>query len=196
MSHEDNDFFQHALLAEKIAQILILDDVPPNLAIYGPWGSGKSSLLELIRVKITQSSSSQAPIWFTFDAWAYQTDDALILAMLAHLAKETSLDFKKSLLKILKASAVSMVDILLKTTSLNMVSTEMAIKNLELFDDDKSFASKPLTIRDEFQRVVHELSKVNENPGERQVVLAVDNLDRCKPETAIRVLEICFFLPP
>ena len=40
----DPDEFRHSDLVDQVASLATGVDLPANIAIYGPWGSGKSSL--------------------------------------------------------------------------------------------------------------------------------------------------------
>jgi photosystem II stability/assembly factor-like uncharacterized protein len=56
-------------------------DPPLSLAITGPWGSGKSSLMNLIREDLRKCGAR--PVWF--NAWHHQTEESLLAALLENV---------------------------------------------------------------------------------------------------------------
>lgn len=55
-----------------------LEDTPLTIGIFGPWGSGKTSLMQMLHQQL--DSNRFIPIWF--DAWRYSQEDALWRALL------------------------------------------------------------------------------------------------------------------
>ena len=186
------DYFEHQILGKRIAELLRAAKTPSNLAIYGPWGSGKSSLLYLVEADLKKNS--ELFLWLPFDAWAYQSEDALVLAMLAQLFEKAKRPFRDSIVKIIKASALSMADIGLKVASLKLSSAEEIKKSLDLVEEAGSYESKHVVIKQQFAGVIEKLAASDGIGQRRKIILAVDNLDRCKPEVAIRVLETLFLV--
>jgi photosystem II stability/assembly factor-like uncharacterized protein len=54
---------------------------PLTMAITGPWGSGKSSLMNLVRADLEQRGFS--PVWF--NAWHHQKGEQLLASLFAHI---------------------------------------------------------------------------------------------------------------
>jgi Cdc6-like AAA superfamily ATPase len=50
-----------------------------TIGIYGPWGSGKTSLMNLIRAKLAESAGApdKAPVIVTYTAWKYAQEQSL-----------------------------------------------------------------------------------------------------------------------
>lgn len=61
-----------------------MNDTPVTLGIFGSWGSGKTSLMQMLEQQL--DSSSCIPIWF--DAWRYSQADALWRAFLLSVVEE------------------------------------------------------------------------------------------------------------
>lgn len=66
------DFFNHEDLSNEIAELLLNDKFEPpyNIALIGKWGLGKTSLLNLLKRKIS-STCKVIPI----NAWKYEKED-------------------------------------------------------------------------------------------------------------------------
>lgn len=71
-------FASSAAALAAIVQDADLDDTPLTIGIYGPWGSGKTSMMRMIQEKLDEHSC--IPVWF--DAWRYAQHDTLWRALL------------------------------------------------------------------------------------------------------------------
>jgi hypothetical protein len=62
-------FGSHERVASAIAQLVSSETVGRAIAVTGPWGSGKSSVLRMVRERLTGAADV-----FVFDAWAHEGD--------------------------------------------------------------------------------------------------------------------------
>lgn len=83
------DKFGHYHIAEAISESIINSEPPFIIGIFGGWGTGKSSLLQLIKKTLSQNNAETIYL----DAWNYSTTNNLRRAFLVFMAKE--LDPKK-----------------------------------------------------------------------------------------------------
>src|ERR1700712_1894758 len=65
----DDDSFNHQAIAASIADLTAVADAPVNVALFGPWGSGKSSFFELLRAQLATRDKSIELI--RYDAWKF-----------------------------------------------------------------------------------------------------------------------------
>jgi len=73
----------HIVLSAELA------DTPLTVGVYGPWGSGKTSLMRMMYRSLNDPEAPQPgvlPIWF--DAWRYAQSDALWRALLISVVEE------------------------------------------------------------------------------------------------------------
>lgn len=75
-SETDLDFLNYSEVAELIAELIGDPNLLPlSLGVFGGWGTGKSSILRLVELELT--NSPQKYLIVRFDAWLYQDfDDA------------------------------------------------------------------------------------------------------------------------
>ena len=70
-SNPQDDLFGHAPFAESLANSICR--YPGNdglvLALYGPWGSGKSTVLNYVRHFLEQRPEAEQPVIVTFNPW-------------------------------------------------------------------------------------------------------------------------------
>ena len=68
------DRFRHADVAEELARLAVTVDTPANVALYGPWGSGKSGVANLLRECLEDPSFRKlhgTVSFVRFDAFKY-----------------------------------------------------------------------------------------------------------------------------
>jgi energy-coupling factor transporter ATP-binding protein EcfA2 len=86
----------HDRIAKAIADLIISEKTGKSVAVTGPWGSGKSSILHMLREKLEKTADV-----FIFDAWAHE-GDPLRRTFLERLIDFLSLKYPKQNLGQLK----------------------------------------------------------------------------------------------
>jgi predicted KAP-like P-loop ATPase len=82
----DIDFLNYSEVAELVAEMIGREDLLPlSLGIFGTWGTGKSTTLNLVRAEL--AGSPQDYLVVTFDAWLYQDFDDARAALMAVIAR-------------------------------------------------------------------------------------------------------------
>ncbi len=76
--------------AKTLADLISYKENPTPfvLGIYGPWGSGKTTLMEAVRTRLSKASASPTQricksVWF--QAWKYAAEDAMLAALLEEI---------------------------------------------------------------------------------------------------------------
>lgn len=86
-SNPQDDLFGHAPFAESLANSICR--YPGNdglvLALYGPWGSGKSTVLSYVRHFLEQRPETVQPAIVTFNPWWFSGQDNLARAFLGQM---------------------------------------------------------------------------------------------------------------
>jgi KAP family P-loop domain len=84
------DSFRHAELASVVAALVSEAPTPMNVALYGPWGSGKTSFFALLREKIRERVGESVAV-VRYDAWKYE-GEALQRHFIGEAAVELGVD--------------------------------------------------------------------------------------------------------
>lgn len=162
-------------------------ETPYVIGIIGAWGSGKTTLMELIDKAF--SSERNPSIWF--NPWLYQQEDNLIVPLL-NTIQTSLLDSKVARIKnsagaIATVIAELLAGIAVKATTLGTVSLNDVEKRLDRYHTQRTNALSAIYgLRENLQNVVNEIT----NEGkEGRLVLFIDDLDRCVPVHVIQVLE-------
>lgn len=95
LQHPEQDRLGYAAFAEWIAQCI--QDVPATeglvIALYGPWGSGKSSVLAFVKHYLDNLPKTDRPILVPFNPWWFSGDEDLV----RHFFDELRVSFRSGL---------------------------------------------------------------------------------------------------
>jgi len=86
LNNLEQDTFGHKHIANAVVQSIINTNPPYIIGIFGGWGTGKSSLLTLIKSDLSKRKIATV----TIDAWRYSSAGNLRRAFLVHVANELS----------------------------------------------------------------------------------------------------------
>jgi hypothetical protein len=175
---------------DALADIALRADTPIVVAIYGAWGSGKTSLMRQLRRRLDphfDADGAASPptdlrtVWF--DPWMHQFDDSPAVGLLHATTEQLGLDdkaaVKDSLVKIAMALAE---DIQIPYVGLR-IGRIFKVRE-ELAADEFRRRELQARLREEFQRVLEAAGAPH-----TRLVFFVDDLDRCRPRQTMRILE-------
>ncbi len=197
------DLIDFHYLVNSINSILDNDRlVPSTIGIYGGWGSGKSSLMKLIE----HENEKKDNIVIKFNGWLFEgyedAKTALLSNLIDELIKNRTWDgkAKKYLGRLIKkvkwlkvlstTSKIGLNTYLSSSTDFDYSNVLNEISNINVDDYIKNIQSEESELIEkgvrEFRLDFAELIK--ETKAKRLVVL-IDDLDRCNPDTIISTLE-------
>ena len=214
------DYLNFGEVSQIVTEILESEAMlPVSIGIFGNWGAGKSSLLNLIEQQIKPDEW----IIIKFDAWLYQGFDdaraALLETIASHLIQaakdeETILQKSKNLfaringLRLLGlmaegaalAAGVPTFGLISKTfetakESLDGVQNETESKQIVEVGKNLVDSGKNLIKPKEKQTPPQQIDEFRKEYSEilqdlgKKLVIVIDNLDRCLPANAIQTLE-------
>ncbi|WP_336641255.1 P-loop NTPase fold protein [Microbacterium sp. USHLN272] len=163
----------------------VLGGHPPRytIGLYGPWGSGKSSLLEGLAKNLSEGENP--PVVVQFDAWRYEASSDLLLPLLVNVRRR--LDERASseggsrwrgihdrLASVVSSLQVSFFGV---TVSANTTPTKGRDASDEYFLPFESLTSLASSIAED-----------------QRIVVLIDDLDRCAPDKVINIIEAIHIL--
>ncbi len=183
------DLLERTSLAEEILRKLKEKPCPPVIGIYGGWGAGKSSLLNLI-FSINQAKKIQKLHFELFDAWKYEATGNLLIPIISRLIKQIPRGGTGYAKRVIKITSLFFSDLALryftKTTISDVMNYKQELeKNSNLTKWNNLIDEIEETAQD-FERLVKLILKYKKR---EKLVVFIDNLDRCLPENAIHLLE-------
>ena len=191
--------------AELLSKIIVRSKSQFTVGIFGGWGTGKTSMMQMIdREIMTNYSSIATTIWF--DSWRYEREEyslmipllrTIILTLHAVIVRLTD-DKKKKALKKVQRGFVKMIKAVARGTGLNLqagvgkVSAGLTLDFAKIMDEYESegyafFKHKKI----DFHKHVSEYLKdeLDDIKERHRLIIFIDDLDRCTPEGALEILE-------
>ncbi|MBK9257794.1 MAG: hypothetical protein IPM42_20255 [Saprospiraceae bacterium] len=197
---EDNPFENCKLAREPYARILT--DIVNNyadgfvLAINNDWGAGKTTFVKMWQQQLKNDGFQT----IYFNAWENDFDNNPLIALVSELETLINERNEKVFKSVVEKGAVLVKNIgptLLKSLikkylvdidDISVDTIENAAKaSTEILEEEiREYSSKKKTIN-EFKK---ELEKfVNQGENSKPLIFIVDELDRCRPNYAVEVLE-------
>lgn len=188
----ENTYHHHkAMVIEKYIKSAIFKETDNNLiALYGEWGSGKSSIFKTLKEKL-EIETEYIPL--IFEAWKYEKDKNLPLSLYEFILdkiipnKESfKIASKEGINKSLYSFAKGF------SFSIGIVSYDISKTTEELEKEDAySLYTSTENFIDEFQK------QLDEYRNNKKIIIFIDDLDRCDDEnvvTLISALKLAFAL--
>lgn len=168
--------------ADSLSKFILNCDSPMTIAIQGDWGSGKTSMMNLIREKIKKSVIS---VWF--NTWQYSQFDmgsylsiSLITSLLEEIKPEKNI--AASLKKILGVAVKGAMTFAIEKTAGETIAGQFA--------DTSSVTDLTSELKDLKSKIEEAIDSRLKKEKVDRIVVFVDDLDRLPPERAIEVLEV------
>lgn len=214
------DYLNFGEVSQIVTEILETEAMlPVSIGIFGNWGAGKSSLLNLIEQQI----KSNEWIVIKFDAWLYQGFDDARTALLETIAnhliqaaknKETILQKSKNLLARIEGLRLAgwlaegaalaagfptfgLVSKIFGTAQNALDGIQDATESKQVVETGKEIvdSGRKLIAPQKQQTPPQQIDEFRKEYGEilqdlgKKLVIVIDNLDRCLPANAIQTLE-------
>ncbi|MGM9551691.1 MAG: P-loop NTPase fold protein [Clostridia bacterium] len=179
------DLFHIETYISGLSTFITQCDTPMTVSIQGDWGSGKTSMMNMIKENINNSVFA---IWFnTWQFSQFDMGNSLILSMMEVLLNK--LGCEQSVINKVMSGIGGFVRKAVKVATDNVAGGAAAdiVDEMITFDNSSNYANEILQLKDKFQEAVNK--KISETKKER-VVVFVDDLDRLQPEKAVELLEV------
>lgn len=170
------------VVASVVAAVSSADLDPVTVALQSSWGGGKSSALKLLKIELEKQPDL---VVVPCDPWEYddlpkaEVRALLIGQVLKTLAtKPGFLDSAKGLMR-----RIAWVKVGATITNMVLAREVDAEKLVDAFTPASKEPTSMAGFRDEFAAVMESAKEV------RKVVVLIDDLDRCSPDSVVAILE-------
>lgn len=184
--NEENDFF-NTLEKAKVIKGFIESYIPVMkqnkiMALFGEWGSGKSSVLKYIEKELYK----QKVVTLYFNSWEYEKDKSLELSLFDALYYEA--EKKGTKLIGLREQAFRVLGAIAKGFSLNTPIGNFNIKDM-IEHAEKTEKTSFYNDVNSFKKSFGELENaILGEETDKKLVVFLDDLDRCEPENILNLL--------
>lgn len=189
--HDQEDLFGIKIYQDALIQYIKLTDTPITIALQGEWGSGKTSLMNLLRWNLCDIDNAQFfPIWI--NTWQFslmKTPAQAIISILEGIINQIGAlnpthkweESKKKIGGLFKKIASVGTKVAASTVGVDGEALE------DLFGSDNG-QSDILQLKEEISKLVDESLK--NNPNKAGFTFFIDDLDRIDPPVAVEILEL------
>lgn len=203
ISSSEQDEFEYGAIAKAIAKCTLGIKVPNGsvIAINGPWGSGKSSLVNLVCERIehqTKECLENRPVIIHFNSWCYRTEEGVVAGFFQEIQSGLSISSRKLKVDTGAISAYLFALSLYASTN-NAVDPEIGSIMMENIGNGwmeriskymkvqriKRKNSRKNNIKRLQEEIGKELASIN-----RKILVVIDDIDRLSPEEAIAVFRL------
>ncbi len=197
------DLIDYKYLTDSINLIINNDNlVPSTIGVYGDWGSGKSSLMKMIELENTKEDN----LIIKFNGWLFEGYEDAKIALLSTLVDELikSRTWDKKALKYIGrlVKKVKWLKVLTKTgqigfntymasnTDFDYTNALKEISDLNVEDYVQEIQVESQDIIEKGIREFHnDFETLIKETNINRVIVLIDDLDRCNPDTIISTLE-------
>ena len=181
-------------LADILKDVVLNTEPPFTIGVFGEWGSGKTTMMKLLRAKLeAQTDKPVKTVWF--NAWKYDGKEviwnALIQSVFFAMREDPEVKAQPELMKSIADAATNLAFFVAKRAAPLVTGGLLDGDAVDEFRD----AVAPLSATDDAFKFINSFETtfadiVKAYVGETgQLVIFVDDLDRCLPENAVQVLE-------
>lgn len=189
-----NDGLGFKVYSKILGEVILNTPTPFTVGVFGEWGTGKTSLMRMIEKHVTDIDKENViTIWF--NAWQFGNEDHPIVPLAIHIVKQ--LKKEKNFTKSLGDTGEVLLDVLESLVAGFSFKGKLSAGVAEIeggIDAGKSLERQDKLIKDQslgnslYYDIFEALSNLNINKSKRLIVF-IDDLDRCLPNTTIKLLE-------
>ena len=163
-------------------------ETPFTIGIFGSWGSGKSSLLRMLKQRL-ETEFRDDFVLVEFNPWTYRDEENMLVPLLHTLHDALNEDKKERFLN--SAKKIGEVLLRLGADELLKRATVGAVSLAKLDKMEKQYLESRGIVRSEIRGLHKTLQTEADEVHKRnaRIVLFIDDLDRCEPDEIIDVLE-------
>ena len=209
------DYLKFDYIIDAVTKIVLDEGLSPSsIGLYGDWGSGKSSLMKMIEQKLIQGDDKSI-LCVRFNGWLFEgyedAKTAFCGTILEKIKEKETLDSKitekiKKLLDkvdvqkilgkgirygldyLLTGGVLGLTEISISQITKALKSKAGALSEDEITDVLRSFKTES-NIRKDIKNFQKEFADILKETQIKHLVVFVDELDRCTPETILDVIE-------
>lgn len=191
--HDQEDLFGIKVYQDALIRYIKLTDTPITIALQGEWGSGKTSLMNLLRWNLCDTDDAPYfPIWI--NTWQYslmKSANQAIMSILEGIVNQIGAlnpdeakwaESKKKIGSIFKKMATAGAKVAAST-----IGVEGDVID-DLFESDDKPSSDIVRLKEEIAALIDQA--LQKNPDKQWFTFYIDDLDRIDPPVAVEILEL------
>lgn len=147
------------------------------IALYGEWGSGKSSIFQTLELNINK----QKFVPLIFEAWKYEKDDNLAFSLLEFILDKI-IGNKEIFKEVLREGIWEGLKSFSKGITIKTPIIDFSTADMEKYKEENSLYTTVENFIEDFQ------NKINGYRNNKKILVMIDDLDRCDDENISNLL--------
>lgn len=192
--HTQEDLFGIQVYQDALIKYIRLTDTPITIALQGEWGSGKTSLMNLLRYNLCEVDNSQYyPIWI--NTWQYslmKTPSQTIISILEGIINQigslnpNAQKWEESKRKI--GGLFKKMAVVGSKAAVGVVGIDKDLVDEFIEGGDASASSDIMQLKGEISKLIYDALEKDKNKS--GFTFYIDDLDRIDPPVAVEILEL------
>ncbi|GEM_PF-1149762 len=176
---------------EALSNFIETCETPMTIAIQADWGAGKTSMMNLVKERLSEKNKKIETIWFnTWQFSQFDMGDDLPISLLSQFVKrlggEDSGEVVKKLAGLTKKAGGMLAKVALGSAAGELIEGGGKVVD-SLFDNNLDVSEQIVKLKQDIESIVER--KIDKDGNDR-VVVFIDDLDRLVPEKAVELLEV------
>jgi hypothetical protein len=199
----NEDSFKILENIEYLKQMIVYNDTNKLYAIFGEWGTGKTTALNFLKDKFNKSEfKEKVCVVDLFETWKYEDVSDLLVLLFWHFknflkSDRFQIDEAKSKINDELVEKIKKISFSLGYVSVNALGSllgagklsDYSVSALKLYEQNKDKLFEEiehlLEIENDFQELIQNVCDLF---SWDKIVFLIDDIDRCRPEHALRIL--------
>ena len=191
--HTQDDLFGIQVYQNALIRYVKLTDTPITIALQGEWGSGKTSLMNLLKYHLCDVDNSEYfPVWI--NTWQYslmKTPAQTIMSILEGIINQIGAlnpnkqkweDSRKKIGGIFKKMATVGTKV-----AAGFVGVDGGLVD-DMMGDGAGAHSDIVQLKQEIAKMIEQI--LSDFPSKKGLIFYIDDLDRIDPPVAVEILEL------
>ena len=191
--HTQDDLFGIQVYQDALIEYIKLTDTPITIALQGEWGSGKTSLMNLLRYNLCDvDNAPYFPIWI--NTWQYslmKTPSQAIMSILEGIINQIGAlnpnehkwdESKKKIGSLFKKMAIAGTK-----AAVGAVGIDSGLVD-DVLDNGESSSSDIMQLKEEIEKLIADA--LDRDSSKQGFIFYIDDLDRIDPPVAVEILEL------
>jgi len=176
---------------EALSNFIETCETPMTIAIQADWGAGKTSMMNLVKERLSEKNKKIETIWFnTWQFSQFDMGDDLPISLLSQFVKrlggEDSGEVVKKLAGLTKKAGGMLAKVALGSAAGELIEGGGKVVD-SLFENNLDVSEQIVKLKQDIESIVE---KKIDKDGNDRVVVFIDDLDRLVPEKAVELLEV------
>lgn len=177
---------------EALSEFIRVCQTPMTIAFQGDWGTGKTSMMNMVKDNLTKSNQGIETRWFnTWQFSQFKMQEEVAISLLSAFLDElgdSAQQVRKAVSNIGRMAAGKIGNIAKAATDIAVGGGGDYFKDWmdKLAESESDGARQLRDLRSDIEKAVHNLLK---SKNAARMVIFIDDLDRLVPERAVEILE-------